>query len=229
MDGNLTQWEHSRRTYPHPSVRDSFTSMATDLDNATLALKDLHPEATGLMDNLKEDTLNLGVNAGMTGAMSRSSSVFGSGWSRDLDSSIEDTRQALDLATQPAEPGQSTPPDPLEVLKDLSDVQADLTRWDASFTQWQNSGRIYPSPGVSQELKEVAGALYDARDAVRALHPDQTELLKSLQKDIIKVASNAGTTRHMSSQSSTFGRGWRETMDGPISDVRQAIDVIAEV
>lgn len=226
MDGNLTQWESNGRTYPNSSVQDTFRQMAYDLDDATLSLKDLHPKEKGIQANLKRDILNLGFDAGMTGSMYQSSSTFGSGWSRDLDSSIEDARQAIDLASTPATPSDDPAPNPLKVLKNASDVQADLTRWDANFQQWENNGRIYPNSSVSKDVLAVAGDLYDLRDALRTLHPEQTELLSALQKDIIKVASNAGSTRHMNNHSTTFGSGWGASLDKSIADVRKAIDVL---
>ena len=49
-----------------------------------------------------------------------------------------------------------------------------------------------------------------------------------MQGDIINVAGDAGSTRHMYSHSHTFGSGWSESLDRPIDNVRRAIDIIAE-
>lgn len=230
MDGNLTQWENNGRTYPGSGVQDSFKQMARDLDDATTDFKDQRPDQVELARDLKRDTLNLGYDAGMTRGMYQSSSTFGSGWSKDMDPAIASTQKAIDVLTDTQAPGDAAPvpPKPLKVMKDLSDVQADLTRWDANFTQWQSNGHIYPNRSVSSDVLEVAGKLYDARDAVRALHPEETELIKRLQQDIIHVAGNAGQTRHMYNQSSTFGSGWSTSLDQSIADVRQAIDVVAD-
>lgn len=228
MDGNLTQWQHHGRTYPGSQVDDSFRSMARDLDDATLSFSDLHPQEESLLNNLKEDTLDLAYNAGMTRSMNNSSTAFGSGWSSTMDPGIRDTDQAINVLTEDGEKGEDVPPTPLKVLQDLSDVQADLTRWDANFTQWQNNGRTYPNREVSRQVLDVARDLYDARNDFRELYPEQSALLADMQGDIINVAGDAGSTRHMYTRSSTFGSGWRESLDRPIQSVRRAIDLIVE-
>jgi hypothetical protein len=228
MDGNLTQWEHNGRTYPGSTTDDRFREMARDLDEVTLGLSDLHPSEEGLLSNLKRDTLNLGFNAGMTNSMSQRRTTFGSGWRNTMDPGIADADRAIDVITQAEESEAKAPPSPMKVLKDLSDVRADLTRWDANFTQWENDRNTYPGHSVSKSLMGVAGDLYDARNDFRALHPEQSALLNDLRGDIIKVSSNAGSTKHMYNHSVTFGSGWRRSLDHSIQSVRQAIDVIVD-
>lgn len=229
MDGNLTQWQYDGNTYPGSNVDDSIRELARDLDDATLGLHDLHPGQNSLLDNLRSDTLDLAFHAGVTGSMNQQRTTFGSGWSGLMDPSISHSSQAMDVITDGVEgDGEDGPPNPLKLLKDLSEVQSDLTRWDANFTQWQADGRTYPSRDVSKNLLQVAGELYDARTDFRELYPEQKELLNDLQGDIFNVAGDAGATKNMSSHSISFGSGWRESLDRPIQSVRRAIDVIVE-
>ena len=146
-----------------------------------------------------------------------------------MDEGIGNTREAIDLLTQ--EPDQSQdgvkqPPTPMQLMRQLSDVQSKLTRWDANFSQWESNGRTYPSSSVHKNVFKVAEDLYDARNAFRQLHPEQTDLLNNLQGDIIKVASDAGATKHMNNHRNNFGSGWGESLDRPIQSVRRAIDVL---
>jgi hypothetical protein len=230
MDGNLTQWENDGRTYPGSTVDDTFRSMARDLDNATLGFSDLHPDRKALLENFKKDTLDLAFHAGMTGSMNQQSSVFGSGWRNVMDPSIAHAGEAINVLTEVAggEGREDAAPTPLKLMRDLSDVQSELTRWDANFTQWQADGRTYPGSNVSTGILKLAGKMYDARNDLRELYPEQVDLIKNMQSDIMKVAGNAGSTKHMYSQSVSFGSGWSESFDRSIQDVRQAINLIVD-
>lgn len=227
MDGNLTQWERHGRTYPNYDVDDTFRGMARDLDDATLSLGDIRPNEDGLLTQLKSDTLNIAFHAGMTDAMSQHGTTFGSGWRNLMDPSIDDAQEAIDVLTlEQGGETEKTPPTPMQVLRDLSDVRSELDRWDASFTQWEHHGRTYPSRSVSGNLLSVAGRLYDARNDFRELYPEQASLINDLQGNIFKVAGDAGMTKHMNDHRNNFGSGWSRSLDPSIENVRRAIDVV---
>ena len=88
-------------------------------------------------------------------------------------------------------------------------------------------GHVLEFIEAPKELMGAAGSLYDARDAVRTLHPEETELLKELQSGIVGLAERAGSTSHMSNHSVTFGNGWSRVLDSSIATVEKAMDVIA--
>lgn len=224
-DSQLSQWQHN--TYPHPDVADAFSSTAADLDTASLGMMDLHPDRTDLQERLKQATLKVARDGGQIGNMARNRITFGSGWSGSLDRSIETTRMATDAAIETPSGTVSQKPNPLKVMKSLSELQSSLSRWDATLTEWQNDRNTYPAQGVDENFDRLASQLYDARNQMRALHPEQAELINSLGRNSRWVSSTAGNIDTMAGQRQTFGSGWNQTLDGSIESVRQAISVLA--
>lgn len=225
-DSSLTEWERNGRIYPRPDVATGFSNTAATLDEATLGMIDLHPDKSDLHQQLKEATLKVARNGGKIDNMADHRITFGHGWSSSLDRSIEVSRRATEAATEPSSGAVAEKPNPLKVMKSLSELQSELSRWDAKLTQWQSNYNTYPSRGVDENFDRMAGQLYDARKQMRALHPEQSELIDALGKNSRWVSATAGNIDVMSSHRQTFGSGWSSTLDGPISNVRKAIEVL---
>jgi len=196
-DSKLAQWERNGNTYPSQGVADSFKATAADLDAATLGLMDLHPDKAELHSQLKSATLWVARSGGKISGMANNQDTFGRGWSNTLDSSVKTTQACVDATLEDASGATAEKPNPLKVAKSLADLQSNLTRWDANLTSWQREGNTYPSRSVEESIDGLASALYDARNQMRALHPDQTALIDSLGKNSLWVSSNAGKISNM--------------------------------
>lgn len=68
----------------------------------------------------------------------------------------------------------------------------------------------------------------DARVDLRDLHPEATDLLKSLKRDTLALSRIAGKTDVMNDHGITFGSGWNTTLDNMQGHVRSAIDLLAQ-
>ena len=228
MDEVLTSPEYgSRDSVPGRFQSGDFKNAARNIDQATLHLRDLHPGEKYLLEDLKKDTLDLGFYSGMTDSMHRGGIAFGPGWTRAVDPSISDTNEALDLLGKvSSSKDEKSPPSPAKVMKQLSDVQAHLTRLDSYFTHWDNRG-VSPGADISEELREAASALYDVRNSVWSLHPSEVPILENLQKGVLEIAMKSGSTYNMNNHRISFGGGWNKAMDQPLQSVDKAMNLLA--
>lgn len=121
-----------------------------------------------------------------------------------------------------------TPPTPANLMKRFADLQADLGRWDANLTNWQHDGNTYPSHNVQDSFDALSDRMDDVRVDLRDLHPEATDLLRSLKRDTLSLARIAGKTDVMADQGITFGHGWSTTLDNMQGHVRSAIDLLAQ-
>ena len=75
-------------------------------------------------------------------------------------------------------------------------------------------------------MDNLASRIYDARDNLQALHPDQEYLVAKLGSDMLSVSREAGIMDTMAQQQYTFGPRWN-VLSGPANDLQAAIGILA--
>lgn len=226
LDGQLTEWSNNGHIYPRHGTNDRFDTLADTLDQSRTDLAQLHPEKEDLLGSLKKDVLRVARAGGTVFSMEQHQNTFSSGWPSTLDNSIADCEKALDAAADTTAGTPKPAPNPMQVVRNTSKLQSDFSHQDAQFEAWASNGHIYPNSSVYENLDQLASRLFDVRDSLATLHPEQTDLIRSLSKDVLHASFSAGNLNAMADHNYTFANGWGSTLDKTISDLGRAVEVL---
>ncbi|MCW2924921.1 MAG: hypothetical protein JWM98_2325 [Thermoleophilia bacterium] len=123
----------------------------------------------------------------------------------------------------PAAPAASPAP---WLIREFSDLRSTLERYDANLTSWENHGSTYPDAGLQRDYDVLATRFDTARTEFARVRPDASTLNARLGADALKISRTAGQLDVMSQHGTVFGSGWSSTLDAPIRDAAEALDLL---